>query len=69
LRNTVQAMTDDSIVQHIADALAEHYGPTAAVEIAETLASVTSGSGTEFWSHVIDAIRARISGAGKPTAP
>lgn len=56
-------MTDESIVQHIADALVEHYGPTAAVEIAETLASVTSGSGTEFWSHVIEAIRARIRGA------
>jgi hypothetical protein len=55
-------MTDESIVQHIADALIEHYGATAAVEIAETLASVTSGSGTEFWSHVIAAIRARISG-------
>lgn len=57
-------MTDDSIVQHIADALVEHYGSTQAVEIAEMLASVTSGSGTEFWSHVIDAIRARISGTG-----
>jgi hypothetical protein len=42
-------MTDESIVQHIADALIEHYGATAAVEIAETLASVTSGSGTQFW--------------------
>ena len=58
-------MTDDSTVQHIADALVEHYGPTQAVEIAGTLASATSGSGTEFWSHVIDAIRARISGAGR----
>jgi hypothetical protein len=57
-------MTDDSIVQHIADALTQHYGATAAIEIAETLASVTSGSGTQFWSHVIEAIRAKISGGG-----
>jgi len=57
-------MTDDAIVQHIADSLIEQHGGTAAIEIAETLASVTSGSGVEFWERVIQAIRARIRGAG-----
>ena len=54
-----RAMTDASIVQHLADALTGRDGATAAVEIAETPASVTSGSGIQFRSHVIEAIRAK----------
>jgi hypothetical protein len=55
-------MADDAIVQQIADALMELHGATEAVEVAETLASVTSGSGVDFWSRVIDAIRLKIRG-------
>jgi hypothetical protein len=57
-------MADDALVQQIAKALIEQHGATGAVEIAETLASTTSGSGVEFWGRVAEAIRARIRGEG-----
>jgi hypothetical protein len=60
--NTVKRMADDALVQQIADSLIAQHGATGAIEIAETLASTTSGSGVEFWQRVAEAIRAKLRG-------
>jgi hypothetical protein len=53
-------MPNDDVARQIADALIEQHGTTAAIAIAEMLASMTGGNGVEFWQRVIDVIRARI---------
>ena len=62
ISKTVLRMADDSLVGQIADSLIEQHGATGALDIAETLASSTSGSGVEFWEHVAEAIRAKLRG-------